>query len=257
MIKNPKMSLSKEDIDEFSLAIFEAREKVKLSSQGIVKKKLHSFIGDSSNEHIDMAEDFLSDATISLLKGIKSEKTEFFDTEDKARERQLVLWQRYKDSESYLAKCLHQAVIRACNTRLKRWSLDTEADDTDYDDLISDEYLLEMRSKEVGKKFAVRARSSRPNDDLRSDEEWMTSNSSVLQVEGAVVELKGIDRNRLIDLMNQRRVNSKEQSVIFARLSGESLEHIALVSREKVDTIEKRYHRGLGKLGLTTKDLKF
>ena len=51
----------------------------------------------------------------------------------------------------------------------------------------------------------------------------MTSNSSVLQVEGAVVELKGIDRNRLIDLMNRRRVNSKEQSVIFARLSGESL----------------------------------
>lgn len=161
-MKNPKMSLSKEDIDEFSLAIFEAREKVKLSSQGIVKKKLRVFIGDSSNEYIDMAEDFLSDATVSLLKGIKSEKTELFDTDEKAKERQQLLWQRYKTIEDYLAKCLHSAVVRSCNSRLKRWSVNVEVDDSNNDDLGSDEYLLELRSKEVGKKFAVQARDSRP-----------------------------------------------------------------------------------------------
>ncbi|WP_434529156.1 hypothetical protein [Vibrio sp. K4] len=253
MEETREMSLEQVEIDEFSVAVFEARESVQKSAQRIVKSKLRSFIGDKSTEYVQMSEDFLSFATIRLLEGIRAEKTEKVITPEQRHARQMKLWHRYKTDKDYLKKYLLTAVTSACHTRMRRWSLDTEEILSNEDDVNDGEFPSEARTREIDKSPAIRARDSRANGDRQSDEEWLVSNSSMLRVDG---EFSGVDTNDLIDFFEQKKVSRDELRLILSKLSGESIEHLASLSNEKSATVQKRYQRALEKLGLTAKDLR-
>jgi len=248
------MSLEQVEIDEFSVAVFEARESVKKSAQRIVKRKLRSFIGDKSTEYVQMAEDFLSFATIRLLEGIRAEKTEKTITPEQRHTRQMQLWYKYKTDKDYLKKYLHTAVTSACYTRMRRWSLDMEEMLSNEDDGHDSKLLSETRTREIDKTPALRARDSRPNDDGQSDEEWLVSNSSLLRVDG---DFSGVDTNDLLVFFEQKKLSREELHLILLKLSGESIEDIASLSNEKSTTVQKRYQRALEKLGLTAKEMKY
>lgn len=247
------MDINEKQIQEFGNAVAKAGAKIQGAAKASVRKKLFTFIGERSNEYVQIAEDFVGNAQISLLEGIGGIKTAKFQTLAERKARQQRMLALLNNETNFIQRYIHRSVINACNTRCKRWSNDVEANNLDaqFGDI---EEAIEDRRNDDNKQYAIRSRSGRQASDFQTDEDWMAENSSKLRVDNG---LEGVGEDNLQAFVEAKGLTQEEYDLIHSYLSGEKFEDIALQLNITKSACEKRYQRCVKKLGLTTKDLKF
>jgi len=218
------------------------------------KAKNLVFIRNESTEHTQMAEDFVANAQLSLLQGIRKKQTDKFTNVDACQARQARLWDGFKTESGFLERYIIGTVKNECTTRCIRWSHDVKINEIDKNELEERLPIEEDRTKENGKKFAVRARHSRVNFDTQTDEDWMAVNSEVLRSDIEDYEPETI--KKLNDYLSQKKLTRDEYTLIMQRLDGNRFKYLAELYNEKQDTVRVRYKRALEKLGLSPSDLK-
>ncbi|QUM75527.1 hypothetical protein HWV00_04360 [Moritella sp. 24] len=248
------MSINQKQILEFETAVAHEGAKVIEKAKNIVRKKLVVFIGVQSTEYTQMAEDFVANAQLSLLQGIRKKQTEKFTTVDACQARQAKLWDQFKTEKNHLERYIIGVVSKECDTRCIRWSHDINTNKIDKGEREEQFPIEEDRTKENGKRFAVRARHSRVNFDTQTDEDWMAVNSEVLRSDIEDYEPEAI--KKLNDYLSQKKLTRDEYTLIMQRLDGNRFKYLAELYNEKQDTVRVRYKRALEKLGLSPSDLK-
>jgi hypothetical protein len=238
--------LNVKQITEFDNAVADARNELFVQATGTVKRILFPFIGAESNEEHEMAEDFLSEAVMSLFQAIRGLETKKCNTIELRAKRQIGLWESYKKDAKSLNGYLHQAVINKCNTRCKRWSHDklNKTQVIDEDD----------RSRENNKQSAVRARFSKPDYDSQTDEEWIVNKASGLQVEFQDNEANSAEKLHV--LLRKKKISNEDYALMHKVLDGDQYKNLVPDFGPNPETVRKRYRDLLKKLGLKPSDFK-
>ncbi|MFT5294910.1 MAG: hypothetical protein ACI9YH_000920 [Colwellia sp.] len=249
------MKVTEKELIEIKDEIAVQYLKILPGAKKTVRNKLLFFITKSSNEYIQMGEDFVGNAVASLMAGFSAlpvpeiEKSEFdkpkkVKTQEELDERQQRLLKNYKKEENYLIKYIHRSVINQCNVRQKRWSDDKWG--------VGKE-LKDDRTHDSEKEAAVRARHHKPQDYKATQEEWLVDSSSQLHVEHSTSSVIEAD---LMVALEESKITDEEQKLIFDLLYGYTYEEMAEMYGGKDEQYRYKLKLALAKLDLKPKDLK-